>query len=839
MSFLRIPVSTLLNPAVAVCHNLRPVRGGAGLEAVGLPRRPAFSIPLPGGRLLSGGRLITSDGRKWLFIEHENRLKCFDGTKLVVFPSAPGKPCGIVRCGGRYLVMMGADAPPMWLRYGGDGDWTWRSAASLPQPLAMIRKDEGDVSVTVGGITLRDTYSSRSTVLTERDLATVGELVGKAYRSVASAAAARRVWFQPVIARYCLYGLHGETLYTSPPVMIGPASGPQLTGTDFLLSGGGFSTLSEEKITVSTFSIALRPCAPLGSEWHDVVGSVRLLVSPQLHPYDGTSVSAVRFGSFTATAGALRVFTPGVNDHLTAQFGDGSRLRTLTEQLLASLDGSLQPVASARFDASSGEWAVEGKRVCPPLTTLSGELAALADLACAVPAAASSAERSVAALSTPHCLCGGMAAAGGDCIGYADIAAMRFKGWLPGEFAVTAADSDPDAPAAAPVAVKVTFADGSSCVRGGAVNGFPVGELSPLITYPAADAVSMELFHDTSSLKLDLTPDPSGRFAYWLADSGKPVRMTADARPSFILPAESPRNLPLSGLVAVSAVSDPLCPLAVTAVAEESPVALLTARSTTGGWDAGTSRFYLFGSSGIHTLSVSPARSRLTARIIDSRPVSCREAVCDAGDNSIVLIAGGDLVKVSGQKVGTMRPFAGAWGLGVDAARGEIICFHTPDSPCPENIDAVEGRTVYPLSPDAMVTDRSGRVIYSRSTPAVRSLLCAGSELLALDSDGILHDFSSESGEGTTEIRYRSSLKAPALKAGKLIFGVSLFADEAIGRMEFRADNDGDSLHSDLLTSFEMRGDIRHLPPLTVVSPHRHNYVLNLHFQARTFKLLP
>ena len=841
MISLRIPVSSLLNPSVSLCHNLRPLRRGSGLEIVGNPRRLGLSVPLPGGRLLPGGSIATPDGRNWLFIEHDGLLKCHDGAKLTALPAATGKPCGIVSCGDRYLVMMGQDAAPMWLRYDGGRGWTWRSAASLPQPLAMIRKDEGSVSVTAGGINLRDTYSSRSNLLTERDRTTVGELIGKAYRTLASTAANRRVWFQPVIARYRLCGLQGETLYTSPPVMIGPASGPQLTETDFILSGSGFATLSEEKITVNTFRIALRPCAPLGSDWHDVVGSVELLVSPQLHPYDGTSDSAVRFGSFTATAGVLRVFTPGVNDLLTAHCGEGSRLRTLTEQLLGKLDTNLRPIGSVRFDASAGEWAVEGRAFGHPLVKLTDELTSLAALARTVEAGtAAYTDRALAALANPHCICGSVAGECGDTLGFAGIAAMRFKGWLPCEFAVGTADSDPDVPSAGPVAVKVNFTDGSSCVRGGTVNGFPIGELSPLITYPAADAVSMELYYDTHSLHLPLSPDPSGRFAYWLSGSGAAVRMTAGSRPSFILPAESPRSVPFPGLVVASAVSDPLMPLAATALTEENPVSLCATQSATGGWDAGSSRFYLLGSSGIHALTLNSGRRSLTARIIDSRPVGCRDAVCESGDGAILALAGGDLVRIAGQKVTTRRSFVGAWGLAMDAVRGEIICFHSSENPCPENFSIIEGRTVRPLFPDAVVTDLQGRMLYSRSVPAVRSLLTASGRMLALDSSGQLHDFSGvEEGQERVEVYYRASASASVRMASRSVFDVRLFAIDAIGRMEIRGDNCGDPLLSDLLTSFEVRGDIRHLPPLTVMTPHRHNYVLNLHLQAVNLSLLP
>ena len=99
---------------------------------------------------------------------------------------------------------------------------------------------------------------------------------------------------------------------------------------------------------------------------------------------------------------------------------------------------------------------------------------------------------------------------------------MRFKGWLPCGFVIAAPAPGTDFPQSAPMAVKIGFADGSSSVRSAAISSFPPGPMSPLLVYPSADAVSMELFYERCSLRVDLRPDPSGRFAYWLADDGLP-----------------------------------------------------------------------------------------------------------------------------------------------------------------------------------------------------------------------------------------------------------------------------------------------------------------------------
>lgn len=856
---MRFPSSPLHHRDVEICHNLRPSGRGDGLEAVGKPVPLRLKTLLRDARLLPGGRIIGPDGREYLFLEYGGVLLCYDGENLTALPEAPGCPCGIIRSGDRYLVLMGDEEAMMWLFVNDDGEWTWRSAAAMPEPLAIVRKDEGRLSAKIDGCTLRGSYSSRSSRLTEADEGTVANLLRDAYCSIGYAANARMLFFQPVIVRYCLFDRQRRVLYTSAPVMVSSSVGQQLLSVDLSLSGNGFSTVGEQTVSVEAFSVMLKPCAPLGEEWHDVVGDVCIMATPQLHPYDGGGYAPYRFGDFTATEGTLRAHIPGVNDAVATQGGYGSRLRSLVEDVLAGLDVCVRSIGTARFNPVKGVWNGIEYPFYSPILVTEREIELLDELIDeSREALASIASRGRVAdtLSASHWLCAGAGDEDGDCIAYTDVAAKRFKGWLPCEFAVETAESDPDVPDTAAVASKVTFADGSSCVRSGIVRGFSIGAVSPLLTYPSADAVKLELFYDNRYLSVPLRPDPSGRFAYWLSETGAPVKMQPDM-PAFILPTESPRSLPFPGMVAVASASDPLRVVAVADTSEGKPVALRAAPSSAGGWDAGSARFYLFGSGGTHALTVNSARTRLTVRRIDSRPVGSGDAVCELGESSIALLAGEDLVKISGQKVTTLRPFTGARSLGWNARRGELTCFHSPDHPCPENFSLIEGNVVTPLFPDAVVTDSQGRLLYSRSVPQPRSLLSVAGEVVGIDADGQLYDFCRESDEESVDVYYRASIAAKsgtttaklsggsigcrnsAFAAGRYDFELPLFGNVETGRIEIRGDNGAGTLRSDLLTGIELRGEISHLPPLRVLSPHRHNFILNLHLRAKSLFLGP
>lgn len=834
---MRFPTGSLAVKDVEICHNLRPSLRHDGLESVGLPDELPLDIPLPGGRLLPGGRIESPDGRRWIAFEHGGKLICHDGVSSVTLPDAPGRPSGIVRNGGRYLVMMGADAAPIWLSPDGEGRWSWQSTADMPVPLAIVRKDEAALAATVGGCGLRGAYTSRSTRLSEADRATLGRLVGDAYRSIAVSAVQRQVYFQPVIARYSLIARDGTTLYVSAPVMVTPPAGQQLLGVDFTLTGADFATLSEERMTASAFTLQLRPCAPLPEQWLETVGSVRLSVSPQLHPYDGTDCAPHRIGPFTATAGSLHVGLPGVNDSLSAQGGDGSSLRRLTEAILATADESLAVRATFAFDSVAGTWGEAGQPVGHPAPDPMAEIASLRRLAAGGGGRSGPDVALLNALTLPHRLCAGLAATCGDCVAYAGLSAMRFNGWMPCEFAVASVQGNPEGlPQSAPAAVKVTFADGSSCVRSGAAGPFAVSALSPLLTYPAADAVKLELFYERYSLRVSLRPDPSGRYAYWLADDGLPVGMTRDM-PAFVLPSESPRRLPLPSAVAVASASDPLNPLAVIRTAEARPVALVSSPGSAGGWDSGSARFYLFGREGVQSLTVSQSRARLTARTLDTRSVDSADAVCRIGGSSLAALAGEDLVKISGQRVSTLRSFVGAARLAWHPVRGELVCFYSADRPCPENFTVAEGGVVRPLIPDATVHGRDGRMLYSLSCPQPSSLLADGPGLWAFDCDGRLYDLTSEQTGGSVTVAYRSSVTSSDLRPGRRWFSVPLSGEITGGILELRADNGAGIGHSDVMVACRPRGLIVHLPPLEVFTPHRHRFSLSVNLDVKKIEM--
>jgi len=817
-----------------LCHNLRPARSGGGLVPVGQPRRMTAG-DFPGAELLPGGEYVHPDGHVTLFLSVKKcRLLCIEDGSAYYLKDYGDDPEAIVMVGDTLLVMVGEGKVPMEL-YRDGGRWDWRRQADIPEPLCIVRKDEGDISATIDARSLGGVYSSRSTSLTAADARELRDAVTDAYRSVGDRAMAKRVFFQPVVARYRLRGHDGRTLYESAPVIIAPDNGCQLTSATFTLTGGNFSQTSAATLTARTFSLSLSQAEPLSAWWRDAVMSVELLVSPQLHPLEESREPHYVFGRFTATSGSLTVMLPGFDG-----VSHPATVRSQVAGLLGRLDGVLEPAGSARYDptkGANGEWTGLGRPFYSDRRDTMADVKALRS-ALSLPILSLSAEAiALRKLSAPHSFNASVTAGGGDLVAFASLSASRFRGWLPVEFMIL--DPHSGETQAVDSACRVMFADGSSRVRNLQVSGSGIGALSPLIVYPSADAVAVELYHGDRFMRFDLVPDPSGRMAFWLADEVKPVDLPAAAGNQPV-PVESPLPVRFPGLVAVAPASLPLIPSAAVASTSGNPVAIVAAPGVSGGWDSGAGRFYLFGRGGIAALTINSARSRATVRHLDGRPVESRPAVCPVG-NAVAAIAGGDLVSVAGQRVTTLRAFVGAGAIGWNSRHDEIICCYTPDFPCPENFTLLSGTEPEPLFPDAVALNSGGNSLVSRSLPRFSSWLSTPDGFWACTADGAVCNVLDESDEPVDSAFSARKEFGPRMsdrRAMRRLVEVPFRGEAEACTVEIHADNGGGPAMAMPVVSYEFAGRLPHLPPFQILAPHAHALNLTLRIRARPSALV-
>lgn len=787
------------------CHNLRhPDSDSSSLVAVAMPRR-MFPTDFPGYRLIAGGEFTQPDGKSVVIACNGDKLLMLIDGLPSYFIGFEGPYEAAMVVGESLYLLRGETKSPLCFDFI-DGLWVLQDLSELPAPVAIERSDETVISADLPDVVLSGAYDSRSSNLLPSDVRKLGDALRQAYVSVCDRAAARGCFVQPVLARYRLVGSGGNSLYLSPPVLLAPDAGLQLVSASFTLSGNGFSLATGSSVSARCFRVRLRQLAPLGKSWARLVNRIELLVSPELHPLDTDAQAVCTFGRFTTSDASLSVNLPGVGDR--ADYC-ASLMRSKVFALLARIDTSLKPLATALYEIS-GDGSIsrlaDDSLFSNDCRNTSASLKALR-AALSAPLPSVSAESvALSGLSLPHSPCAGLGAAGGDVIAFGQLSSRPFPGWLPQEFVI----SDPHSADGSFVtsACRVVFSDGGTRVRRAYLPA-ALGSLSPLLCYPRADAVAIELYHGSHFARFPLTPDPSGRFAVFLNDDLLPFDLSVTDYPLSI-PDDSPLISRYPGLIALASASDPLKPIAVTAGSRSGLAAIVASPGSAGSLDSATARFYLCGSGGIDSLTVNSTRNRLNIRRIDPRPVKNAAGVCIAGQ-TVIALAGDELVRVNSHNTSTLAHVSEALSVAWDSARNEIICCHTDH---------------------ASVFNASGQLCYTRSLPPLDSFINVNARLIATSSDGVFYDLLSSSDNEEVECIFTSRLP---FDAGRQI-SVRLIDIPLRGKMnsavaEIHAD-EGDFGLARKLSSFTFSGLMRHIPPLKVIVPHAH--ALSLTLRIRT-----
>lgn len=813
-----------------VCHNLRKADGTDRLEPVGEPAQVCAGH-FPGAALIPGGSFRLDDGSTALFAAHGDRLLCIEHGEAAYVDGFHGHVRAMVSIGDRMLMVTGEvdDAIELVRK---DGKWRPVYLLGAPVPIMMLRRDEGMISSGPLNTTLTGIYNSRSTSLTQADSRKLKELFSEAYLSVCDRATAEGSFVQPVVARYRLIGRGGMVLYISAPVLLSPADGVQLTEATFSLSGSNYSQASCSGISARRFTIDIMQLEPLSEAWQQAVERIELLVSPQIHPLDEDGASHCIFGQFTANEGSVTVVIPGGGDRGSLV---ASRVaRPMLVSLLARLDSALVNVGSARYQLDENGlpgWVGLQYPFYPDRTSTASMIKQLHKLLDTPLPLLTTEEKAMDAMSVPHRMRAEVTAPGGDLVGLGKISAIRFEGWLPEDF--TVADRSGSSLGRCESACRVTFADGSTRVRNFTTyKGFS-GLLSPLIAYPAPDAVSIELYQGGRYKWFGLTPDPSGRFSIYISND-----LVADSIGNVInssgVPEEEPRRVEFPSLTGVAAARLPLRPLALTESAHGDAVALCGMAGSAGGWDSGAGRFYIFGSGGTQSMTVSANRRRVSLRLLDPRPVVSRESVAE-GSGVVVALAGGDAVKISGQKVTTLLRGLGEGALAIDGPRNELICCHNPDNPV--RITYPQGSSVGELLPRATAILLDGSGIYTRSLPDLTSVIADSGKLYGMTPEGALVCVTDSADESSPQecvfaINKRVAEGGSGKAPGVMLMEIPVRGLLTNGEIEVFADNGGGPQMASLLTQLALSGYYPHLLPLRLLAPHCHGLTLTLRFSA-------
>lgn len=617
------------------CLGLRPRPCGGLRPTAGMKRLSSNAQMRPLTSLNAGGKELTifSTGTElWL------RRGPLTGTAPLVRQLSPVLPAPAVCAAGgdgeATLMLEAEDGTRSCVRLATDGMTVRLLADPSGYPsLSLTSQGAGSYQAVMAPRTIPG-ESLSSMVPDRKTAAALCDDFADAYCHCAEAALGAGAYIQPALVRYRLLDARGRRLFESAPVLLSRDGLGQSSPSGYIertLTPDG--TAAAHTLSTDGWRPVLGIPAGFATAAPDVA-CVEVLVSEQFHPWHPDAAPAVTI-AHRGDSKLVRVSLPGTGCGLTVITEEASRLR-LT---LAAARMDMIEHCAARIALSGGDTAARSitTAVCPPAAGVAGSVRRM-DAALAtrpqVPA--------LPLLTWPNRLWARHVACDAGIIAWADLAGLRFGGYPPCSMAI----SRSAATGHWRMGVSVTFAGGTEkTVTEEEGTGNPPSLLSPVLCYPAADAVEMrvQLVHGTSTFdrRFALTPDPSGRIAIYISPGFAPVDLSQGKMKLFEV--ETSVNV-AHAYADATAISSPDSPCEATAVARTGTGAPVTGIAATGSgnqaWDFGRHRFVLGSADGLYSLAVSHGRHSM--RRIYPQGLQRGDALASAGSHGVYALLTGD-----------------------------------------------------------------------------------------------------------------------------------------------------------------------------------------------------
>lgn len=600
-----------------------------------------------------------------------------------------------------------------------------------------------ELTAKVAARDLKGSYDGRSGSLSDADADLLSDDLLRAYQKLAYAAGASGLGMQPILARYRLEGRGGELLFRSAPVVVMPESG-------FQCMEEMSTKLSDDGRRRESFSLQARTWRMrlVSAENRVAVGSdevERLVVEATMpiHPVQFGGVQSTALGIDGASGTRLRFFVPGCSVTMAkASKRAAERLR----QVYIHCEDAFRDVAEVKrpFDGS-GSVAVDFAPYGSGLLSAKEQTAAIDRLV-----AADVAPRNaiLARCRPPHRFHAAACDRVGEHIVWANVTARRFHGYPVEQFALAVAgEADWRA------SVTVTMADGEERVAVGSAGslGAPL-KLSPLLTYPSADAVAMtvsiERGDNVFKSTFPLTPAPDGLSAYYFDPQCRLIE-PEPADEEFCFESYPAVERRFACAVVSAPVSDCFNPIDASEAADGEIVAVKSVEKRARGWDYSQRRVYLFSRGGTQLGRLDSAGFWRSFNPFDSRGVESAEAVVATTDDRfpILFIAGGDLLGLTSTSLTTLvKTINGRklrWnsdsGLHIVGDGGSEAVMQQPGGGYYLTTGALAGMTPFEYRLTVDVPRRSGTLIPPRLRAVVANLKAGQiSGEMSVEGDGRL-----------------------------------------------------------------------------------------------------
>lgn len=510
-------------------------------------------------------------------------------------------------------------------------DWLDCDARYWPE-ISMIAEEGADCSATVDPRDLSCDYSSVGQPLSDADRRAVTSDLKRAYADVAAQAAAQEAYCAPVLMHYRLVGQDGESLFTSPPVLLGPSDSAALTAP-IAITSADRRKLDSYTVDARAWRLRLRCSDAVPPEMAKAVSRIEVLASPQFHPFDPDGEAAINLVRRVGDKTLMRVTMPGADRSVSSgNPGVGeSRLR----RMMSVMPGTERVVAVVHGPFESGQVIDVAPRLLPAFGSVAGECRALERALGRSPDRVSPTLRR---LSWPHAFSAQCGASAAGSVLWGGLTAHRFIGFGAKMFASALGGAGPWH-----AAVAVKFSSGSEQVvsTSEGMGAAPL-KFNPVLSYPSPDAVAMTLIvsagGDVRRQTVPLTPDESGLWSVYVDSSFAPFRLTDEAD-TFVVPPESKPTVPMPGYVALASESTPAAATAVAQIGDTKVCSLFAASRSQSSWDFSKVRFTALTSGGVYTVTVTPGTvPRLSANLIDPRGTPGSNAAVRVADKILAIL---------------------------------------------------------------------------------------------------------------------------------------------------------------------------------------------------------
>lgn len=649
-------------PDEVMCKNMRVIVGDTGERCM---------VPVGSVREVIDGDVTPlclhrrHDGSAWLFIADGNQVEVVpvDADTMPIggishIMSLEAEPTAAVSLDADTVLVFTASS----CHYADLDESGWAERADLEEfpPVSIRAVDTHRFSSVVAARTLTGGYVRWAGHLDANDTRDVTADLVNAYDGISSSAASADYFIQPVIARYRLLDRHGTTIFLSSPVIVAPDGAQcvnQLTA-NVNVADGVFKNLTSYSIDATGYKLAVCVSRALADNWRNVIDRLVVEVSPQFEPINRSATAFSRMENATSSTGTLRLMMPGAD---SAQL----RIRDMVGKSMPVLDELLKPVyvVMSPFDASTTTPLVD---IDIPIVP-SVKITAVSTVSKSV----KTLPRETLLLSKSTRFGAEVVAPMGSDLVMASLTAWRSAPCSPFSFVTSASGFE----SAWRAYIRVSLSDGNVSVNSFTMYGDTPIAISPLLSYPSADAVEMEFAVKGSDgvvrrAVFPLVPVNGADMALYVADTLSPLQLPISATP-YIVPSETRLPCRMPSTIAVAKLFSPSVVTASESITAGRIVAVTPSRRTSSSWDFARMHLYAFSTSGIYTVAVRAARDAVSATCIDSRTVASAMAVA-IHESGVYAIAGSDLVNVSSSSVTTVEGNVTSEMIGYDSHFSEL-----------------------------------------------------------------------------------------------------------------------------------------------------------------------